>query len=214
MTSFVTYDYNDPNEVGTKHNLTQVTDSEGHVVEAHQYDTSDRVTFTQSEGGNHAYTFFYDTPAQSQTTVRNSRSVDTVYAFDGFHGHVTSSAGPGCTSCGSGGETLTLTYDNFLNVRDRIDARGVRTHMTHDGKGNVVSRTEGIVVPANPLVERTTYYCYHPTFNFVTTTKVKSVGACTISDSCSVATTDYSVVINDYDGVGNLMSRQVKGCVV
>ena len=204
--SFVTYEYNDPNEPPPKHNLTVARDSATptpHVIESHTYYANDKVQTTQSDGGNHAYTLEYDTPAAGQTRVTNSRGFQTVYTHDGFSGLVRQSNGPGCTSCGGGNTTTTLDYDNFLNVKDRTDGRGVVTHMTYDGKGNVLTRTEAM----GTLRQRTWTHQYHPTFSLPTTTSIPTVG----TGSCASSNPN-KVVTNTYDSAGNLCNQQISGC--
>ncbi len=193
--SFFTYAYTDP---GDPHNLSTVRDALNHVVEDHAYDGSDRVTHFESEGGVGEVTVSYDSP--TQTTVTNSRGVPTVYTHDAFGGLVTSSAGPGCASCGTGGASTTLTYDRFLNLVERIDGRGIRTQMTHDGKGNVLTRKEAVGTP----LERTWSFTYHPTFNFPATERIPTVGSCSNTER---------VVTNTYNATtGDLLQRQLTGC--
>jgi RHS repeat-associated protein len=194
--SFFDYAYNDPGDI---HNLSTVTDALDHIVENHEYDGSDRVMHFESEGGVEELTISYD--SATQTTVTNSRGIPTVYAHDPFSGLVTSSAGPGCASCGTGGASTMLTYDRFLNLTERIDGRGIHTQMpSHDGKGNVLTRIEAVGTPR----QRTTTYTYHPTFNFVATERVPTVGTCTNPER---------VVTNTYNSSnGNLTQRQVTGC--
>ena len=89
--TFFTYEYNDPNDAD---NLTAIKDALAQVVETHVYDTQDRVTHTESDGGNNSFDLVYDTA--TQTTVTNAGTIDTVYTHDSFSGLVTSSNGPGC----------------------------------------------------------------------------------------------------------------------
>lgn len=199
--SFVTYDYSDPNDA---HNMTAARDSATptpHVIEAHTYYANDTVQTTQADGGNYFNTLVYD--SATQTTVTNCRSVQTVYTHDAFSGLVTASNGPGCTSCG-GGTNTSLTYDNFLNVKERVDGRGVHTQMTYDGKGNVLTRKEAAGTPR----ERTWTYTHQATFNFPATITIPTVG----TGTCAVSNPN-KVVTNTYDsGNGDLLQQQVTGC--
>lgn len=131
--SFVTHEYNDPNDA---HRLTAVKDASSpspHVIESHTYygpgdgAANGKVHTTQSDSGNYAYTLVYDSPSAGQTTVTNSLGINSVYTFDDFKGVVTQSTGPGCASCGTGGTTTALAYDPFLNVSSITDGRGVVT---------------------------------------------------------------------------------------
>lgn len=190
--SFLTYEYTDP---GDTHNLSTVRDALGHIVEDHDYDGSDRVTHFEQDGGVNALTIAYD--SATQTTVTNSRGIPTVYTHDSFSGLVTSSNGPGCASCGTGGASSTLIYDQFLNVREIVDGRGIHAEMTHDGKG---TRKEAVGFG----VERTWTFTYHSTFNFLATSSIPTVGTCGNPNR---------VVTNTYDGAtGDLLQRQVTGC--
>lgn len=193
--SFFTHEYSDP---GDSHNLTAVRDTLGRLVEGHTYDGSDRVTQTQSDAGNHAYTLAYN--SATQTTVTNSRGIDTIYTHDSFKGVVTQSSGPGCASCGGGGISASLQYDRFLNLTRFTDAGGVITDTTYDGKGNMLTRVEAVGTPR----QRTWTFTYHPTFNFPATTSIPTVGTCANANR---------VVANTYDGgTGNKLTEQVTGC--
>jgi YD repeat-containing protein len=193
--SFVTYEYTDP---GDTHNLTAARDSFGNLIEGHTYDGSDRVLTTQSDAGNYAYTLSYD--SSTQTTVTNSRGIDTVYTHDSFNGLVTSSTGPGCTSCGGGGINASLQYDRYLNLTRFTDAVGVITDMTYDGKGNVLTRVEAVGTPR----QRTWTYTYHATFNFPATITIPTVGTC--GNPNKVVTHTYSA------STGDRLTEQVTGC--
>jgi len=194
--SFETYEYEDPNDV---HNLTAVRDSYGHLIESHTYDTSDRVTATQSDSGNSAYTLVYN--SATQTTVTNSLGVPSVFIHDSFSGMVTTSSGPGCASCGGGGTEMTIVRDRFLRPVTITDAEGVVTKLSYDAAGNVLTRTEAFGVPG---VARTTTYTWHPTFNLPLTISVPSVGSCGSPNR---------IVTNTYDpATGDKLTEQVTGC--
>jgi YD repeat-containing protein len=192
--SFFTYAYTDPAD---PHNLSTVHDALGNLIESHDYN-ADRVTHFEAQGGVSEVTITYDSP--SQTTVTNSRGVPTVYTHDAFNGLVTSSTGPGCASCGTGGASTILTYDRFLNLTEVIDGRGIHTQMpSHDAKGNILTRIDAVGTPR----QRTTTFMYHPTFSFLTSSSIPSVGAC--SNPNRVETTLY-------DATGDPNQRQIIGC--
>jgi RHS repeat-associated protein len=192
-TSFVTYDYTDPGDI---HNMTAAHDALGHLIESHVY-VADRVTHSEADGGNGALDITYD--SATQTTVTNSRGVPTVYTYSSFSGLVTASAGPGCASCGGGGESTSLTYDSFLNLMERVNGRGIHTQMTYDGKGNMLTRREAV----GTSVERLWRFTYNPTFNFLETIKIATIGTCGAPDK---------VVTNTYNGAGDLTQQQITGC--
>ncbi len=113
---------------------------------------------------------------------------------------MTSSNGPGCSSCGAGGVNATLGYDQFLNLTSFADALGIVTNMTYDGKGNVLTRKEAVGTP----VERTWTFTWHPTFNFPATVTFPSVGTCSNPNK---------VITNTYNGAtGDRLTEQVTGC--
>lgn len=194
--SHVTYEYGDPNH---PHDLTAARDGLEHIIESHTYEVgpTNRVLHTESDGGVDAYTLSYDSP--TQTTVTNGRGFATVYNVDSFSGLVAASAGPDCAACGSGGTHVSLTYDRWHNLLEKTDGRGYRTSMTYDGNGNMLSRTEAVGTPR----ERKAVYTYDPTFNFVWTITVPSVGSC---GSAKIVTYTHD------HGNGDLTSEQVTGC--
>jgi len=192
--TFVTYAYSGDN-------LTEVKDSAGKVVEAHTYDSSDRVTDTESEGGNLAYHLEFDSPSANKTTVTNSLGADTVYTFNPYMGLVTDrTGGPGCSSCGESGSEAHYIFDDVGNLIERVDGNGVSTEITYDDQGNVLTRTEAV----GEAVERTWTYTYNPTFNRVATISIPSVGSCSNANK---------IITNTYDsGTGDLTQEQVVGC--
>lgn len=192
----ITYEYTDLSGI---HRLTKAKDALNHVIEEHTYyNPSGQVHTTQSDSGNYAYTLTYDSP--TQTTVTNSLGVDTVYTLDAFQGVVKQRTGPGCTSCGDGGSTVTIQYDEFRNPKVVTDGRGVITEMTYDVKGNVLTRKEA----KGTARERTWTFTYHPTFNLPATISIPSVGACSNPNR---------LVTNSYDSAnGDLLNELVVGC--
>jgi RHS repeat-associated protein len=192
--SFVTYDYTDGGDI---HNMTAAHDALGHLIESHVY-VADRVTHSEADGGNGALDINYNSP--TQTTVTNSRGVPTVYTYNSFSGLVTSSAGPGCASCGIGGETTSLTYDSYLNLTELMDGRSIHTQMAYDGKGNMLTRKEAV----GTGVERLWRFTYNPTFNLPETIKIATIGTCGSPDK---------VVTNTYNPTnGDLSQQQIAGC--
>lgn len=160
----------------------------------------DRVQHTESDGGNYAYDLSYD--STTQTTVTNSLGHDTVYTYDAFNGLVTTSTGPGCASCGSGGTHTSLAYDRYLNLTERIDGRGTRTQwQKYDAKGNPGTRIDAVGVAG---VQRTWTSTYHPTYNLLATEQAQSVGACANTNRTTTNTYNSST--------GDLLTQQVSGC--
>ncbi len=195
--SDVTYEYADPNDA---HNLTAARDALHHVIESHTYLANDRVQHTESDGGNYAYDLSFD--STTQTTVTNSLGHDTVYTYDSFNGLVTSSTGPGCASCGTGGTHTSLTYDRFLNLTERVDGRGTRTQwQNYDAKGNPGTRIDAVGVAG---LQRTWTFTYHPTYTLLATEQIQSVGAC--ANANRTTTNTYS------SSTGDLLTQQVTGC--
>jgi RHS repeat-associated protein len=195
--SYITYEYDGA------HNLTAVKDSEEQVIKEYGYD-SDKVSATESQDGKDAFTFVYDSSAHTATAT-NALAKDTVYSFDPWKGATTLVSGAGCQQCGAGGTTVGFAYDDFLNRTLITDGRSVKTRMTYDTKGNVLTRTEDYD-PANPPGSnaRTWTYTYDSTFNYPTTITIPSVGTCSNANK---------VVTNTYDGTtGDKLTEQVTGC--
>jgi RHS repeat-associated protein len=202
--SYVTYTY-------SNHKMTAATDNADHVIESHHY-TDGVVDETQSDSGNYFYSF--DRADPEHPTVTNARNITTEYTVDPLRGVATDrSEGPGCPTCGGPGDELHKTYHAYLNVTDIVDGVGTRTHMTYDGKGNVLTRTEncGALVngvcantQATPPTARVTSYTYN-SFNFPLTITLPTA----TPGSCSNAN---RVTTNVYSTKGNLTSTQVTGC--
>jgi RHS repeat-associated protein len=122
--------------------------------------------------------------AIAQTT--DSLGYQSSYTSTTFGGqwYVTSSQGPGCTSCTVGGN-MTYQYDTWGNVLSATDALGRTTSYTYDSGSNVTSVTQPAVGGTNP----TWYYTYN------------SLGeVLTMTDPLGNVTT------NAYDAHGNLTS--------
>lgn len=100
------YEYTDPDD---PHNLTRVVDPLGHTAEENEYDSQDRVTAQQAEGGVNRLAFQYGT---TTTTVTDALSRTTTYTFDPDLYVVTDVAGPAC-ECGPAAERH-FEYDVFL----------------------------------------------------------------------------------------------------
>lgn len=211
--SSVTYQYNDTNEIGPKHNMTAALDSDGTIIEAHTYYSNDKVNQTKSAataaGDNYVYTLAYDSPGANQTTVTNSRGFTTQYNHDSFSGLVKARTGPGCPACSSDGDS-TRDYDRFLNLTtltqkvDVMPDRFVTTSRTYDGNGNVLTRTE-----AQGLSRQRTWIYTYESHGFPLTESIPSVGTtvCTMSHPNKVITNTY-----DPSGNGDLRVRKVDGC--
>jgi len=206
----LSYEYTD---AAHPNNLTAVKDQYGHVLESWSYDAQNRAMTYAKEAGVEALTLAYDTPMANKTQVTDALGNVTTYTVDKLRKVVTDIVGP-CQSCGGGFNEQHFLWDTFQRITQVTDGKGAITELQWDNSSPIKFRnlTRRIEAKSTPL-QRTTYLCYHATYNLVTTTKVKSVGTCTISDTCGVTTTDHSVVINTYNAAnGDLTSRQVKGC--
>ena len=199
VVNHLTYEYEDMNDA---QNLTAVRDASGNLIESHTYDREDRVETTESEGGNFAYTLSYDT--ETQTTVTNALDDDTVFTHDAFSGLVTTSSGPGCTSCGEGNATSRI-YDRLFNVVESTDALGVKTKFNYFPvyPSNLKDRIEA---SGNTSLQRTTSYTYDLTFLVKTITR-PSVGTCTAN---TVTTNTYYT--SPPGSYGNVQTQTVTGC--
>jgi YD repeat-containing protein len=189
------YEYTDPADV---HNLTAVIDANNHVVESHAY-TADRVTHSVSEDGNDELDLEYDTPATDQTRVTNSRGQATVYTHDPFSGLATNITGPGCSSCGGGGVTTDFEYDDWLRrtaIERAITLSGttpstIRTEMTHDVYGNLLTQTENATYAGSAPAFTTEYTYDASSFNFPRTIRTPTVHGCGWGDNRKVVTNVY-----------------------
>jgi len=210
--SFVSYTY----ESG--HRLLTAVDSEGHVIEDHQYDPADplhKVIHTESDGGNYAYTLTRTDPAQP--TVRNERDfpITTIYTVNPLTGVATDrTGGPGCSSCGDAGDATHKTYDAYLNVTDIVDGLGTRTHMTYNGNGNILTRTENCILQSGVCqpneLSRTTSHTYDA-FSLPTAIGVPTVGTCVDPISQQPITQRFTTLTRD-PANGNLMNARITGC--
>lgn len=204
-----TYEYTD---AAHPDNLTAIKDKYGHVVESWTYDSLNRATGYKKHGDVDKLTIAYDTPSIGSTRVTDVLGNQTTYTIDPLKKVVTDIVGP-CQSCAGGFNEQHFVWDSFHRITQITDGRGIVTEFQWDNSSPIKFRNLTRRIEAkNTSLERTTYFCYDANFNFVTTTKRKSVGTCSISDSCGISTTDHTVVINNYNGVGDLTSREVKGC--
>jgi YD repeat-containing protein len=132
-TSGITYAYD------SKALLTSVTDSVGHLIEGHTYDTFRRgLTSTRGSGADAIQLTYLN----GSTALITSRGAITTFSHSSSNGrrYVNSTSGPGCASCGTK-STATYSYDPSQNAVSVTDANGHRVSFTYDGQGNVLSRS-------------------------------------------------------------------------
>lgn len=210
--TIVAYEYDDTND---DHDMTAAKDSYCQVIEEHEY-TNDQVTHTESEGGNYAYDLVYD--SATQTTVTNSRDVDTVYEHNDyaqdygtadFSGLVTQRTGPGCGTCGTADDDVTLTYSRTLNLVEitrTIESSSITTEMIYDyPTSNLVERIEN----SGSLPKRHLAFTYDSTWeNFPKTIRPKT----TVGSNCDPSGVGM-IVTNTYDtNTGDVTAQTVQGC--
>ncbi|MBI1864747.1 MAG: RHS repeat protein, partial [Nitrospirae bacterium] len=128
--------------------LAKVLDANGHVMEAHTYDSKGRAITSEKDGGNEKVTISYVDDAT--TKVTNSKSEVTTYTLDKNAGRtkISQAAGSGCTSCGIA--NASYTYD--ANAQNKI------TTFEYDAKGNLAKKTEtGLLGSGAPYAYATAY---------------------------------------------------------
>lgn len=131
--SGITYGY-DSNAL-----LTSVTDSVGHLVEGHTYDTFRRgLTSTRGSGAD-SINLEYLTGSSALIT---SRGAITTFNHSSSNGrrYVNSTSGPGCASCGAK-STAAYSYDSSHNPISVTDANGHIVNFSYDTQGNVLTRS-------------------------------------------------------------------------
>ncbi|MEK6775629.1 MAG: DUF6531 domain-containing protein [bacterium] len=175
--SYIEYQYNDPNDI---HNITEIIDTNGNIIEFHTYDTSDRAV--TSKGPDHDITIEYTTSSQTKVT-NNSDGSYKIINYNTY-GRVTSVSGT-CTSCGN---EKAYTWDtNTLNLLSSTDKNNnVTVYQNYDTRGNYGTKIEK---DPNGVVLRTTTYTYHPTLKEQASVAIQSV----------VDPAQNKVTIYDYD---------------
>ncbi|MCK4660605.1 MAG: RHS repeat protein [Phycisphaerae bacterium] len=121
--------------------LETLTDQRGVTTVTNIYDGEGRV-IEQRDGQNNATTFQYNTPAQDQTTVTQTvtvegvpRTVQHIHTYRERKKLLLSSEN-------SLGHSVAFTYDDDNNRNSITDRNGNTTQFTHDSRGNVTSTTE------------------------------------------------------------------------
>lgn len=210
------YDTTDPHEL-------RFVRINGTLIEGHTY-AGGKVVATEKNGLS--YSLSYVPPAAGQlvggkTTVTNAQGGVTEYTIDTFNGTVTERRGvAGCGGCGVPGEHVKIQRDAFLNPTRTIEYRSgqppIVTDMTYDDRGNMLTRAEGIVGDPDaaaplPAALRTWTYTYDPTYNYVTSETIPTVGTCDDTSGLKRITNSY-VELPDCPARGNLCKRTISGC--
>jgi YD repeat-containing protein len=119
--------------------LTSVTDSLGHLIEGHTYDTFRRgLTSTRGSGADSVNLAYLN----GSTALITSRGAITTFNHSSSNGrrYVNSTSGPGCASCGTK-STASYSYDSSQNPVSVTDANGHVVNFSYDGQGNVLTRS-------------------------------------------------------------------------
>lgn len=119
--------------------LTSVTDSLGHLIEGHTYDTFRRgLTSTRGSGADSINLAYLN----GSTALITSRGAITTFNHSSSNGrrYVNSTSGPGCASCGTK-STASYSYDSSQNPVSVTDANGHVVNFSYDGQGNVLTRS-------------------------------------------------------------------------
>ena len=159
------YHYEDPHD---SHNLTQVTDGRGKSA-VYEYDDQDRAVTSEAIGGSNRIRITYESATTRSLT--DSEGNTTTYEIQGANGigRVKSSSG----SCGECPGTQGAEYklDDRLRVSNRTDAKGNVTNLTHDDRGNLLTRKEAV----GTTEERTVTHTWDPDHNRVASVARASV---------------------------------------
>ena len=176
--SFVTFNYD------ASSMITSVLDAQGKVLESHTYDSSHRGLTSQAANGAELVTVTYPAPGGAQ--ISDSLGNSTSYASQtiGKRSFITSTSGPGCSSCGAVPGSASYGHDSLGNRTSSVDALGRLVSMTYDAQGNVASRTA--TLNGTPVTYNYTYNSFAELL--------------TASDPLGNTTS------NTYDARGNLLS--------
>lgn len=119
--------------------LTRVTDSSGHLIEAHTYDAIRRGLTSTGGSGSDAVQMTY---VRGSSQLQTARQSSTSFAYFGLNGRrlLNTVAGPGCASCGAKG-VASYAYDAAGNRTSATDALGHVVNFVYDSQGNVLSRS-------------------------------------------------------------------------
>lgn len=119
--------------------LTSVTDSLGHLIEGHTYDSFRRgLTSTRGSGAD-AIQLNYLGDSSVLITSRGALTTFSHFSNNGRR-YVDSTSGPGCASCGTK-STASYSYDSSGNPLSVTDANGHTVTFTYDSQSNVLSRS-------------------------------------------------------------------------
>lgn len=119
--------------------LTSVTDSLGHLIEGHTYDSFRRgLTSTRGSGADALQLSYLG----DSSVLISSRGALTTFNHFNNNGrrYVSSTSGPGCASCGTK-STTSYSYDTAGNPVTVTDANGHTVTFTYDSQGNVLSQS-------------------------------------------------------------------------
>ncbi len=112
--------------------LSKVLDANGHVMEAHAYDSKGRAVTSEKDGGNEKVTIAYVDDVTTQVT--NSKGETTTYVLDKNAGRtkIAQAAGAGCTTCGL--SNTAYTYDANGCKASETNGLGVTTTFANDAR--------------------------------------------------------------------------------
>ena len=123
--------------------LETITDQRGVTTVTNVYDAEGRVT-DQQDGRSNSTTFEYDTPAENQTRITRTvtvegepgpRTLQTVHTHEGQHNLLVSIDNPE-------GNTVAYGYDDDNNRTSITDRNENTAQFQYDTRGNVTSTTE------------------------------------------------------------------------
>ena len=198
-----TYGYNSP---VNRHSLTDIDEGQGTYINA--YDNQGRVTKQTHGTGVIDIAYWPNRTVNITTTVTgpdgttlNTQTRTVEFSGLGMVNKNTDTFG-NVTNYIRDSQSSKLLREEYWENTGTVDSPNLvlRTanNYTYDSKGNMLTKTEAQGTPQ----ERTTTYTYHPTFNGVLTTTVKSV----------VDPNQNKVTTNTYDDTtGNLLTTNEAG---
>ena len=178
------------------HALTGIIRENGVRYATYAYDSEARAVLSKHAGDSRVVQVEYGPGLKRKLTD----SLGRVRTFDlqvaqGI-GRIKTSSGSGCGTCpGEGGSAHDL--DERLRIETSTDASGAVTLLTHDSRGNVLTRTEAYGTPE----QRTLTFTYHDEYSLPTSIRRQSL----------TGGGKESSALFEYDQRGNLLRRTDTG---
>ncbi|MEW6665618.1 MAG: RHS repeat-associated core domain-containing protein [Thermodesulfobacteriota bacterium] len=176
--------------------MTGIIQEDGLRYATYVYDSEERAVLSKHAGDSKVVQVEYGPGLKRKLTdsLGRERTFD-LQVTQGI-GRIKTSTGSGCGSCpGEGAADYDL--DARLRIETSMDGSGAVTVLTHDSRGNVLTRTEAYGTPE----QRTLTFTYHDEYNIPTSLKRQSLSG----------GGKESVVLFEYDERGNLLKKTESG---